>query len=72
MSMEGLAMDYINGSNNLNEQKVSKGNFIPFLLMIVIKVQLQLLLTQKKFLKLLLDSNRIEREQSKMMEDTDG
>eukprot|EP00957_Ditylum_brightwellii_P088640 6751581-Ditylum_brightwellii.AAC.1 len=37
----------------------------------MIKVQLQMLHTEK-LLKLLLDSNRIKKEQSIVMEDTDG
>eukprot|EP00957_Ditylum_brightwellii_P000283 22266-Ditylum_brightwellii.AAC.1 len=32
LSMQGLAMEYIDASDSLNEQKVSKGNFIHFFL----------------------------------------
>eukprot|EP00957_Ditylum_brightwellii_P108713 8292428-Ditylum_brightwellii.AAC.1 len=69
--MEGLAMEYIDGSNNLNEQKSFKGQFHSFLSDDSDQGAATTAAHKEKFLKPLLDSNRIEREQSTVMEDTD-
>jgi hypothetical protein len=72
LSMEGLAMEYIDASSILNEQKSLKGQFHSFLSDDSDQGAATTAAHTEKFLKLLLDSNRIEREQSTIMEDTDG
>eukprot|EP00957_Ditylum_brightwellii_P160531 12220667-Ditylum_brightwellii.AAC.1 len=70
--MEGPAMEYINASSILNEQKSLKGQFCSFLVDDSDQGAATTAAHIEKHLKLLLDSNRIEREQSTIMEDTDG
>eukprot|EP00957_Ditylum_brightwellii_P169243 12881405-Ditylum_brightwellii.AAC.1 len=62
--MEGLATEYIEGSNNLNEQKALLSDDSD-------QGAATTAAHTEKIPKLLLASNRIKREQSTIMENTD-
>eukprot|EP00957_Ditylum_brightwellii_P134051 10220134-Ditylum_brightwellii.AAC.1 len=70
--MEGLAMEYIDASNVLTEQKSLKGKFHACLSDDSDQGATTTAAHTEKFLKVLLDSNRIERGKSTILEDTDG
>eukprot|EP00957_Ditylum_brightwellii_P159306 12126360-Ditylum_brightwellii.AAC.1 len=70
--MKGLAMEYIDASNILNKQISVKGKFYSFLSDDSDQVAATTAAHTELFLNVLLDPNRIEREQSTIMEDTDG
>eukprot|EP00957_Ditylum_brightwellii_P119436 9112032-Ditylum_brightwellii.AAC.1 len=70
--MEGLAMECIDASSILNEQKSLKGKFHSFLSNDSDQGAATTAAHIEQFLKLQPDSNRIEREESTVMEDTKG